>query len=284
MNFDLFVTFNTPYAAFAITIITVILSYLGIKDSNFTEKYLLSSEGVHFKKEYIRLISSGFLHVDIWHLMFNMLALVGFGYEFEKENGIFLFILIYFSSILAGSGMGLFNNRMNPDYQAVGASGGISGIVFAYILSSKPGDILIFFTIPMQMPDWLFGFLYLGLSFFAMRKIKNNIGHDAHLGGAFAGIILISIFKTNQVLERPYLFFGILAFTIILNMIYFYEQIKGEIDLKSLINEFKSKKIQKEKYETEIDMDRLLEKVSKSGIQSLSAKEKQRLEEISKKI
>ncbi|MCB1179235.1 MAG: rhomboid family intramembrane serine protease [Leptospiraceae bacterium] len=237
-----------------------------------------------FRKENYRVITSGFLHGDIWHLLFNMFALYLFGKDFELIHGIFLFLLIYFAAILAGSLSGLYNNKNNPDYRAIGASGGVSGIVFASILSTYPSTITIFSPFPISMPDWVFAYLYLGLSFFAMRRINNGIGHDAHLGGAISGIIIISIFKLEDVLLRPYFLGGIIIFIIVLNIIYIYEERNGLIDTEKAWKNYKKSRMVKQKQETELDMDYLLDKVSKHGIESLSNKEKKRLEEISKNI
>ncbi|MGB9696066.1 MAG: rhomboid family intramembrane serine protease [Ignavibacteria bacterium] len=150
-------------------------------------------EIVHNKK-YYQLITSAFLHADLFHLTFNMLALFSFGTYLESffvtklgpQAGSLYFAIIYFVSLLTGSLLTTIFHFRNPHYIAVGASGAISGIIFSFILFFPKNQILIFF---IPMPAYMFAFLYIIISVIGMKSKFGNIGHEAHLGGAIGGLI-----------------------------------------------------------------------------------------------
>lgn len=148
---------------------------------------------VHDKK-YYQVITSAFLHANFMHLFFNMFALFTFGSFLERffiENfgsfeGSLYFFLIYFISLLSGSILTVIFHYNNPLYVAVGASGAVSGIVFSYIIFFPTSMLYVFF---IPMPAYLFAFLWIGFSVYGMKSKLGNIGHEAHLGGAFGGFI-----------------------------------------------------------------------------------------------
>ncbi len=143
---------------------------------------------------YYQVITSGFLHADWMHLLFNMFTLFSFGpvlegmfaANFGQTLGSLYFFLIYFISLLSGSLLTLVFNYKNPDYVAVGASGAISGIIFSYVLFFPFSKLLVFF---IPMPAFLFAFVYVGVSIYGVKNKFGNIGHEAHLGGALGGVI-----------------------------------------------------------------------------------------------
>ena len=143
---------------------------------------------------YYQVITSGFLHADWMHLLFNMFTLFSFGpvlegmfaANFGQTLGSLYFFLIYFISLLSGSLLTLVFNYKNPDYVAVGASGAISGIIFSYVLFFPFSKLLVFF---IPMPAFLFAFGYVGVSIYGVKNKFGNIGHEAHLGGALGGVI-----------------------------------------------------------------------------------------------
>ncbi|PQA94057.1 rhomboid family intramembrane serine protease [Chryseobacterium shigense] len=171
-------------------IITAIISFVAFNNPGITEKYKFSVGSILNRKEYIRLLSSGFLHADIMHLVFNMLTLYFFGPIVIQAFGNLGFAIVYLGSILLGNFLSLYIYQKQPWYSAVGASGGVSGILFASIAMNPQIGIYIFF-IPIPVPGYLFGLLYFGYSVYMMLNPKqhDNIGHAAHLGGAFLGLI-----------------------------------------------------------------------------------------------
>ena len=112
-------------------IINCYVSWKGFNDRNFFERYEFSIEKVRIYKQYYRLITSGFLHVNWMHLIFNMLALYFFSASVEYFFGPLQFLLIYFISMIGGDLLSLFIHRYDSGYSSVGASGAVCGIIFA---------------------------------------------------------------------------------------------------------------------------------------------------------
>jgi membrane associated rhomboid family serine protease len=176
-------------------VFNVLVSYKGFSESRFFERYKFSVLALQ-KQQYFRLLSSGFLHVDSAHLIFNMFALYMFGDVVIQITGVFLFLIIYILSLLAGNYFTYVNHKNEPNYSAVGASGAVSGIVYSSILLFPQMQLaLILFPIPM--PGYVFGILYLLYTLFGMKSRRDNIGHTAHFGGAVSGFaITIFIFPS----------------------------------------------------------------------------------------
>jgi membrane associated rhomboid family serine protease len=170
-----------------IIIANVLFSMKGFDDYSFLDKYKFQV-GKVLGKEKIRMLSSGFLHVDWMHLGFNMYALYVFGDIIATILGTVGFLIIYLGSLLAGSLYTLFYHKKEPYYSAVGASGAVSGIVYSSILLFPDMQLLLFFAIPI--PGYVFGVGYLLYSIYGMKKQVGNIGHAAHLGGAIGGFVL----------------------------------------------------------------------------------------------
>nr|WP_315035581.1 rhomboid family intramembrane serine protease [uncultured Chryseobacterium sp.] len=171
-------------------IITAIISFIAFNNPAITEKYKFSVGDILHRKEYIRLLSSGFLHADIMHLVFNMLTLYFFAPIVMEHFGNIGFLIVYIGSILLGNILSLYIYQKQPWYSAVGASGGVSGILFASIALYPNIGIYIFF-IPIAIPGYIFGLVYFGYSVYMMLNPRphDNIGHAAHLGGAFLGLV-----------------------------------------------------------------------------------------------
>jgi membrane associated rhomboid family serine protease len=184
-----------------IIIANVLFSMKGFDSYSFLDKYKFQVGRV-LGKEKIRMLTSGFLHVDWMHLGFNMYALYIFGGFVSNNLGIIPFLIIYFGSLLAGSLYTLQYHKDEPYYSAVGASGAVSGIVYSSILVFPDMQLLLFFAIPI--PGYVFGVGYLLYSIYGMKKQVGNIGHAAHLGGAIGGFVLTlvlmpSLFATNTI-------------------------------------------------------------------------------------
>jgi len=166
-----------------------LISYKGFNDRVFFEKYMLRVGSVLNAKEYIRMVSSGFLHADWTHLIFNMFTLYFFGPEVLYNAGITNFLIIYFGALVFGNLVSIYFNRQNWSYSAIGASGAVSGIIFSSIIL-YPAMSLYIFPIPIAIPGWLFGIAYVLYSIYGMKSQLGNIGHSAHLGGGIAGILI----------------------------------------------------------------------------------------------
>ena len=173
---------------YGIIALNVIFSWKGFQDTLFFRKYEFHVGSIR-SGEQVRMLSSGFLHVDIAHLAFNMIALYSFGGVLISHFGPLSFLLIYFASLLFGNLLTLYFNKENFNYRAVGASGAVTGVLYATILLYPDMGIYIFF-IPIAVPAYIFGFLYLMYSIYGMKSQNDNIGHTAHIGGAIAGYVL----------------------------------------------------------------------------------------------
>ena len=185
--------YNLHLATIAIIAANVLVSLRGFNDSYFFERYKFSIGGVKAgQKE--RTITSGFLHVDIAHLFFNMFTLYFFANTVIGWFGAFKFLIIYFASLLGGSLLALFFHKDEPFYSAVGASGAVTGVLYAAILLNPNMQLGILF-IPIPLPAYVLGIAYLLYSIYGMKSRQDNIGHSAHFGGAMAGYVVTLLFK-----------------------------------------------------------------------------------------
>ncbi|AZA57312.1 MULTISPECIES: rhomboid family intramembrane serine protease [Chryseobacterium] len=195
--------------------ITAIISFVVPNGSSNFEKYKFNVGAIRNRNEYIRLLSSGFLHADIFHLLFNMMTLYFFGPVVMQAFGSLGFILIYFGSILLGNIFSLFVYQRQPWYSAIGASGGVSGILFASIAMIPHLEIYMFF-IPIGIPGFVFGLVYFSYSVYMMLNPNqhDNIGHAAHLGGAFFGLVYAVAVQPQAAIANS-LYLGIMALPLI---------------------------------------------------------------------
>ena len=176
---------NMSQAVLLLILANVLFSMKGFGDQIFFEKFKFQINNI-LKGEKIRMISSGFLHVDWMHLGFNMYALYLFGDIVDAKLGTIGFLVIYFGSLLAGSLYSLSYHKKELYYSAVGASGAVSGIVYSCIMLF-PEMQLGLILIPIPIPGYIFGVAYLLYSIYGMKNRVGNIGHSAHLGGAIGG-------------------------------------------------------------------------------------------------
>ncbi len=183
---------NIDIVVIVIIVANVIFSLKGFNDFSFFEKYKFSIGGVR-RGEQIRMISSGFLHVDTMHLFFNMFTLYIFAPIVLNNLGTVKFLGVYIASLLIGSLFSLFFHKEEYHYSAVGASGAVSGIIYAAILF-EPSMSLYLMFIPIPIPAYIFGIGYLLYSIYGMKSRSGNIGHDAHFGGAVGGYVITLLF------------------------------------------------------------------------------------------
>lgn len=192
--------YNLDPVTIAIIAANVIMSLKGFDDRLFFEKYKFNVGSIR-RGEQIRMFSSGFLHVDTTHLLFNMLTLYFFANTVIVALGSFNFIIIYIASLIFGNLLSLYFHKDEFWYSAVGASGAVTGILYAAILL-RPDMSLYMFFVPIPIPGYVFGIGYLLYSIYGMKNRIGNIGHDAHFGGAVGGyavtlILVPSLFKTD---------------------------------------------------------------------------------------
>ena len=181
---------STNITILALIGITAFVSWQGWQKRDFFERLKFQMNAILQGKQYDRMITSGFLHADSMHLFFNMFALWVFAPVVLSRFPTLTFVLIYLASILVGSLFTILFHRKEGWYSAVGASGGVSGIVFSAIMIHPDMPLTLIFLPFFSFPGWVFALLYLGYSMFGMKSRHDNIGHAAHLGGSVAGILL----------------------------------------------------------------------------------------------
>ncbi|WP_165023694.1 rhomboid family intramembrane serine protease [Dysgonomonas sp. ZJ279] len=211
------------YIPFLIIVLTVISSLFGFNNAEFFDRYKLNVGAILGKsRQWDRLLSSAFLHGDYMHLIFNMLTLYFFSDAIVSVFGVWRYLAIYFGSIVGGGLLSLWIHRREYYYSAIGASGGVVGVLFASITIDPHIGIYILF-IPIAIPGWVFGIAYLAFSIYGMHSRTGNIGHDAHLGGAAVGLILSVIFAPIFLMVNA-LYIGLMVIPLIVLAYYIWKK------------------------------------------------------------
>ena len=202
-----------------IIVVTVITSLIAFNNVEVFNNFLFSPGKIIINKEIYRILSSAFLHADWMHLIFNMYSFYAFANYMEKKYGLILIAVVYFLSIIGGSILSLIINFKNKAYRAIGASGGVCGIIYAYIFLTEGGSIFIF-PLPIPIPDWLFAILFLLVSSYSMSgNVKDNIGHDAHLGGALTGMVCVLVYDPSIIFREYILIIALIIPVIVIPII-----------------------------------------------------------------
>lgn len=270
-----------------IILVTGFISYKGFKNPLFLEAYSFQVERVLVHREYKRLVTSGFLHVGWLHLIFNMISLYAFSHVLEYYIGPVAFLLIYFAGLVGGNLLALFIQRRNSAYSAVGASGAVNGIIFATI-ALFPGMKIGFFILPLSIPSWLYGILFVAFTIWGIRARRDGIGHEAHLGGALIGMFTALLLVPQAFMENllPILLVTVPTLAFLALLVY-----RPHILLVD--RPFASSSTRRHHYSVDHrwnesrasrqqEIDRILDKIGRRGMESLTAKEKQLLKEYSK--
>lgn len=260
--------------------VTCIFSLIGFSNQRFEEKYIFCPRHILAKQEYWRLLTSAFLHAGWPHLIFNMMSLYSFGTLIELVFGPIQFLMIYFAAILGGNLLSLWLHR-HHEYLAYGASGGVCGIIFAHIVLFPGGNVSALF-LPIGIPTWAYGIGFLAFSFFALKKDVGNIGHDAHIGGAVIGLLTATVLHPSVMQEQPKLLVTLLVISAAL-FVYFFKN-PLFLSLASFDGgRNKQSKVSPGTRAANLEVDRILEKISKHGLHSLKEEERQLLHAMSNK-
>ncbi len=178
--------------------LALLLSNLGVSgyamfaDPSLINELSFRPRRIRERGEYYRFLTAGFVHAGGAHLAFNMITLYFFGPPLERILGAGAFLILYFGSELSAHALTFVMHRDDPQYAAVGASGAISGVLFAFCLYAPLALLGIMFVLPM--PAILFAVLYVVVSIYAIGQrqagTQGGIAHEAHLGGALGGVVL----------------------------------------------------------------------------------------------
>ena len=184
----------TQYGLGALVIfaLTILISVIGLKSPQLIDKMVLRPYRLARNREYDRLITSGFVHADLSHLIFNMLSFYFFAFGLERDIGTVSFLALYFIGLVFSNTGSYLKHRNNPEYATLGASGAILAVLFASIIY-RPEAKLFVFPIPLPIPAPLFAVGYLAYSYYASRNSQGRINHDAHIGGALTGLAFVAV-------------------------------------------------------------------------------------------
>lgn len=168
--------------------ITVVISIIAFSNNELMDKLILWPRRMDSPAEYYRLLTSGFIHADWNHLLFNMFTLYFVGQIAEGILG-FGFISLYLVAIIVSSLPSFLKNRHNNFYRSLGASGGVSAIIFFFIYFDPWSRIGIMFIPGIMIPSIIFGALYLAYEIYMSKRGGGNVNHDAHIWGAVSGLL-----------------------------------------------------------------------------------------------
>lgn len=259
--------------------VTSFISYKGFKSSNFYANMEFEVEKILLYRQYKRLITSGFVHVNWQHLVFNMISLFFFSFQLEAAFGPLKFVALYFAGLAGGNLLALLIHKNNRSYASVGSSGAINAVIFASIAIFP--NLQIFF-----LPGWVFGLIFILYSIYGVRSGKDNIGHESHLGGALIGMLVAIAFRPVALMDNTIpiilMFLPTIAFMIIITtrpQLLFVDNYWYKHKYNYTVDD----RYNARKRNSEQEVDRILDKINQQGINSLSRRERESLEEYSRK-
>ncbi|HNU89047.1 MAG TPA: rhomboid family intramembrane serine protease [Ferruginibacter sp.] len=180
-------------------IITVGISLLAFNKEEVMDKLIFYPPAISERNGWYRFISCGFIHADVPHLVFNMYALYLFGSGVESrftgifaEKGKLLYLLMYITALAASILPTYLKNKTNYHYRSLGASGAVSAVVFCFMLFEPLIGIGLVF-IPVYISGFLFGIIYLAVSYALDKRGGGRINHSAHIWGALYGLVFVIV-------------------------------------------------------------------------------------------
>jgi membrane associated rhomboid family serine protease len=178
----------------ALVVVTVLVSWQAWQRPRLLERLILWPPAIQRRREYDRLLGYGFIHADGMHLAFNMITLYAFGRVMESYLGTRIgpvgYLLFYLSAVVVSILPTYLRHQRDPQYRSLGASGAVSAVLFASILLDPWSGIYLFF-IPIPIPGFIYGALYLWYTIWMDRRGGDNINHSAHLWGAVYGMLFV---------------------------------------------------------------------------------------------
>lgn len=268
-----------PIVTFTLIAATSICSIIGFRVPEICRRNMFGIREILAEKQFRRILTSAFFHADWMHLFLNMLSLYLFGTLIELYLGPGRFLLVYFAAVIGGSLLSLWIHRQH-EYHAYGASGGVCGIIFSFVCLF-PGASIGSFPLPLPIPAWLYAILFFIGSAIALRRQSDNIGHDAHLGGAVIGMwttvaLEPDVLRTNLTVVSSVSVLAVLLFVYLVWSPLW-------MPSKKLLPRRNQTPNARPASNPEAEMDAILEKIAKTGIESLTPREKSILKSVSEK-
>ena len=285
---------SQPWVLIGILLTTAAVTFRALRDRLLFERLLFRPAAILKKREVYRMFSSALLHVDGFHFLFNCVGLFSFGELVESVYGGATLLGIYLASVFGGSVLSLLLHR-SEDYTAVGASAGVCGVLYASIFLLPGGSVCLFF-IPIGIPDSVYAVGFLVLSMVALRRGDSRIGHDAHIGGAIVGLLVATLLYPEIALMRPLLWLAVFSVSVAIGVLLvrgsrwlrlpkvgtFTRHLAQEPEYNSTVRYQRYDEAAVRRLEEE-EMNVLLEKISRKGLESLSKRERSRLKQLAEK-
>lgn len=190
-----------------ILLLTIALSILSFQNARVMTALMFEPFVIRTRNEWYRFVTHAFIHKDVGHLLMNMFVLTWCGTEVEKRFGHLLdgkgtlaFVALYLGGILFSCVVSYGRHQHDPTYRSLGASGAVSAVLFAFILMSPMTTLSLVF-LPIPIPAFVMGILYLATEWYLDRQGGDNIAHDAHLHGAIFGIVFTFLMEPDLVLR-----------------------------------------------------------------------------------
>jgi len=196
-------------------VITLLLTLGGFGSHRFFSALQFSPYQINKKQQWYRFITHAFVHKDIFHLFLNAFVLLLLGREVEHQLvmrfggwGNASYLLIYLASVAVSSIGSYWRYRDDEEFCAVGASGAVSAVIFAYIVLYPEKTVTLFLLHELDLPSLFIGLMYLVYSWFMAKSSKSSVGHDAHLVGALFGLVVFLLIFPDRLslLARSFMF------------------------------------------------------------------------------
>jgi membrane associated rhomboid family serine protease len=175
--------------ASALFAINIVLSIMAFYNETLYGEFMLHPYSISRGQKIWTIITSGFIHRDWMHLLFNMMSFFFFAFQLESILGHWQFGLLYMASLILSDLPSISKHKDDYGYHSLGASGAISAVVFSFILFN-PMARMIISPLPIPIPAILYGVVYLVYCAYASKQSRDSINHDAHFFGALSGIMI----------------------------------------------------------------------------------------------